>query len=163
MNPCVNAEPTKTVHIGMGQAALLRGPASMNSILGSCVGVALYHPRLEVGALAHVVLPESAGRTGTPGKFADTAIAHLLELFAQENIPFAGLVAKFAGGASMFNASGPMQIGEANIKAVTEILSARRIRVAGSHVGGAKGRRITFHVQSGELVVEVVGQPPVVL
>lgn len=163
MNSCTILETGSTVNVGMGQTALLRAPGTINSILGSCIGVAIYHPRLEVGALAHVVLPESAGRPGPPGKFADKAIDHLLELLAKEQAPSAGLVAKFAGGASMFNASGPMQIGEANIAAVTEQLQAKRIRVAGTHVGGNKGRRITFNVRTGELVVEIVGLPPIVL
>ena len=34
--------------------------------------------RLKVGAMVHIMLPDSAGRTDRPGKYADTAIVLLL-------------------------------------------------------------------------------------
>ncbi len=34
--------------------------------------------------MAHIVLPESAGRDGAPGKFADTAVPHMLELLREQ-------------------------------------------------------------------------------
>ena len=64
--------------VGMGQIALLTGDERASSVLGSCVGVALYDDQKKLGALAHIVLPSSAGRPGTPGKFVDTAIVWMI-------------------------------------------------------------------------------------
>jgi chemotaxis protein CheD len=71
-----------------------------------------------------------------------------------------GLVARIAGGASMFGTAGPLQVGLANAEAVTRALSALGIRVAAQDVGGSKGRRIGFNPATGAVVVEIVGQPP---
>ncbi len=60
--------------VGMGQIAAGGPPQKMRAVVGSCIALALYHPRLKRGVMAHIVLPDSAGRDGTPGKFADTAI-----------------------------------------------------------------------------------------
>ena len=155
----VAATVERALHVGMGESAAVRAPAGLTSVLGSCVGVALYHPRQRVGALAHVVLPESAGRAGTPGKFADTAIPHLLELLRAAGAPAAGLVAKIAGGASMFSSGGPLQVGESNVQAVLRALQAAHIAVAAQHVGGSKGRRVHLDAATGTLTVEVVGCP----
>jgi len=62
-----------------------RRPAMLRP--GSCVGLALYHPRLKTGALAHIVLPTASGRGALPGKFADTALPQLLAEFARAGIP----------------------------------------------------------------------------
>jgi len=145
--------------VGMGQIAAGRAPERMKSILGSCIGLTLYHPRLKAGAMTHIVLPDSAGRSGAPGKFADTAIPEMLKLLSRLGAPACALIAKFAGGANMFATSGPLQIGDANVEAVTQVLKAAGIRVAGQDVGGTVGRRIVFDCASGEMTIECAGKP----
>lgn len=146
--------------IGMGQVAVGLRPTRLTAVLGSCLGVALYHRRLYLGAMAHIVLPESNGREAAPGKFADTAIHHMLELLSGRGAPVSGLVAKFAGGACMFGATGPMQIGLANAEAVRRHLKEYRIPVLAEDVGGAKGRRVIFDCETGTLTVEIAGGRP---
>ncbi len=163
MPTTILAAPTKT-NVGMGQISLGRDGDELISVLGSCVGLTLLHPRFRVAVLAHIVLPNSNGRSGLAGKFADTAFPEMLRMLAIEGIPGTGLVAKLAGGSNMFGQSGgPLQIGEANVAAVTELLAARNIRVIAKDLGGAKGRRITVDCQTGLVNVEVVGQGKVVL
>ena len=145
--------------VGMGQVAAGRTPERMKSVLGSCIGLALYHPRMKTGVMSHIVLPDSAGRTGTPCKFADTAIPEMLRLLKELNTPAHGLTAKFAGGANMFGGSGPLQVGDANAEAVTRALQNAGIHIAGQDVGGTKGRRVIFDCDSGEMTVECAGQP----
>jgi len=149
----------KETLVGMGQIAAGRAPERMKAVLGSCIGLAIYHPRLKTGAMAHIVLPDSAGRAGTPGKFADTAVPEMLNLLKELGAPAHGLVAKFAGGANMFAGSGPLQIGDANAEAVVQALGNAGILVPGEDVGGTKGRRVTFDCTSGEMTVECAGQP----
>jgi chemotaxis protein CheD len=110
--------------------------------------------------LAHIVLPESSGRTGSPGKFANTAVPHMLNLLDAMGIPRAGRMAKITGGANMFAAFGPLQVGDGNVEAVTRALSAAGIHITGKDVGGTSGRRLTFDCSSGELLIECVGKPP---
>ncbi len=154
---------SKETLVGMGQLAAGGTPQRMKAVLGSCIGLAIYHPRLKTGVMAHIVLPDSAGRSGSPGKFADTAVPGMLDLLRQLDTPAHGLTAKFAGGANMFNGSGPLQIGEANAKAVVQALSSAAIRVVGEDVGGTKGRRVTFDCASGEMTVECADRPARIL
>jgi len=155
----VKCEKTKEVLVGMGQIAAGRAPVRMKAVLGSCIGLVLYHPRLQAGVFAHIVLPDSGGRSGTPGKFADTAVPEMLGQLGRLGVPARGLIAKMAGGANMFGGSGPLQIGDANVQAVVEVLRRIGARMAGDHVGGTKGRRVMFDCGGGEMVVECAGQP----
>jgi len=144
----------------MGQIGIATKPVRLSAVLGSCVGVALYHQRLGLGVLGHVVLPESNGRAGLPGKFADTACEHMLQVLKQRSAFAPGLVAKIAGGARMFGVSGPMQIGEDNVEAAARRLEAAGVRIAAKDVGGTSGRRISLDCGTGMLTVEIVGKPP---
>ena len=155
-----SARPT----VGMGQILAGRAGEQLVAVLGSCVGVVLYHPRMRLGAMAHVVLPESAGRSGQPGKFADKAVPEMISMLSAEGANVSGLVAKIAGGANMFGVpGGPMQIGEGNAEAVKRLLREHKLRLVGEHLGGSKGRRVTFNCDDGAMVIEIVGTEPVTI
>jgi chemotaxis protein CheD len=159
MNTSTTSTPAKDILVGMGQIAAGQAPQRMRAILGSCIGVALYHPGRKTGIMAHVVLPESAGRDAAPGKFADTAVPQMLAILREQGMPTYGLTAKLAGGANMFGGSGPLRIGDANAEAVVAELKKAGIRVAGQDVGGTRGRRVDFDCANGQMTVQCAGQP----
>lgn len=158
MATLATSNAAKETLVGMGQIAAGRAPERMKAVLGSCIALAIYHPRLKTGVMAHIVLPDSAGRGGTPGKFADTAVPEMLRLLKELGTPAHGLTAKLAGGANMFGGSGPLQIGDSNAEAVSQALKSVGIRAAEQDVGGTKGRRVAFDCASGEMTVECAGQ-----
>jgi chemotaxis protein CheD len=147
-----------TTSVGMGALAVAKGSERLSSILGSCVGLVLYHPRMKIGGLAHVVLPSAAGRSGTAGKFADLAVPEMIKQLESIGAKRAGLVAKLFGGASMFGGQGPMQIGISNIAAVKAALAAEHVSIVATDLGGNKGRMICFDCETGIVRVEIAGQ-----
>jgi len=163
MNTPATSNTAKEILVGMGQIVAGQAPQRIRAILGSCIGLALYHPGRKTGVMAHIVLPDSAGREGTPGKFADTAVPHMLGLLRKQGMPVVGLTAKLAGGANMFGGIGPLQIGDANAQAVAKALHDVGIRVAGQDVGGTRGRRVEFDCDSGAMTVQRAGQPARIL
>ena len=87
----------------------------------------------------------------------------MLDMLESERATRHGVIAKLAGGANMFGGAGPIQIGASNYDAVLVSLAAHRIHVAGEHIGGDKGRRISFDSATGQLVVEVAGEMTLVI
>ena len=87
----------------------------------------------------------------------------MIERLAERGAPASRLIAKLAGGASMFRGDGPIRVGATNREAVKGLLEERKIRIAGEHVGGSQGRRVTFEVERGTLTVEIAGEDPAVL
>jgi chemotaxis protein CheD len=158
MTITINPNPVKETMVGMGQIVFGQTPDRIASILGSCVGVSLYHPRTRHAVFAHVILPDSQGRPqSAPGKFADTAIPHMLKLLSQAGVPSSGLLAKLAGGANMFGHSGPLQIGAANGDAVARALAGAGIRVVAQDIGGKQGRRVSLNCSTGDMAIEIAG------
>ena len=149
--------------VGMSEIAFLEKGEEVKSVVGSCIALSLCHPRTGKGALAHIVLPAANGRNGAPGKFADTAIPHMLKSLQIDGCNQSGLVAKICGGANMFGGKGPIQVGVENTKAVTEALQGLGIPIQGESVGGKKGRRITFNSETGNMMVEIAGEEPIIL
>jgi chemotaxis protein CheD len=130
--------------IGIGEYRV--GAFRMASIgLGSCIGFTLFDPDQKIGAMVHIMLPESSGRTDRPGKYADTAIPLLLDELTARGSRKRGLVAKMAGGATMFEAfSASMNIGQRNIDKIKALLTEHNINLAAEDVGGKIGRSVYF-------------------
>lgn len=158
----VALEKTTRQSVGMGQVVFAQA-GELSAILGSCIGLLMYHPHSKAAALGHIVLPDAAERDGLPGKYADSAVPYMLNLFRAQGHAPASLVVKLAGGASMFGRPGPMQIGLSNAEAVKRHLAAAGVSIEGEHLGGNKGRRITANLNNGGLTVEILGQPTVVI
>ncbi|MCL7412878.1 MAG: chemotaxis protein CheD [ANME-2 cluster archaeon] len=135
--------------------------------LGSCVGVTLYSPRIKVGGLAHIMLPDSSRARLTIAngngrnylaKYADTSIDLMIHEMQELGASKSTLVAKIAGGAHMFqcNGNGQLKIGEENILAVKKKLGDLRIEIIAEDTGDDYGRTLEFDVGTGILVVKSV-------
>ncbi|OJW13063.1 MAG: chemotaxis protein [Planctomycetales bacterium 71-10] len=157
-----NDPAAPVVPVAIGRWAVAAAPAQLRTLLGSCVGVALHDRAAKVGGLAHVVLPDSRGDVAHPGKYADTAIPALIaDIERAIRGKAAGrLVAKLAGGASMFQ-TGPdppsRNIGRMNQEAVEAILAALRIPILGRDLGGEGGRNMILDPATGRVWIRSPG------
>ncbi len=150
----------KITHVGMGNIGAAQGAGQFRAILGSCIGLSLYDRIVKAGAFAHIVLPNSHGRKGPPGKFADTAVAEMIRLMKKFGSTPATIRAKMAGGANMLVREGPLRIGDDNADAVKLALQEAGIRLVAQETGGTRGRRVFFDSQNGDYLVEIAGQTP---
>ena len=146
-----------TVAVRMGELAVCSGDGQLKTLLGSCIGLALYDVRNRVGGLAHIVLPDSRGQDAPVGKFVDTAIPELIGRIEQVGGNRQKLQAKFAGGANMLCTSSTTTIGDQNLAAINRELASRSIPIVATHCGGIQGRRMIFRPATGVVIIEVVG------
>lgn len=139
--------------IGIGEYRV--GSFPMITIgLGSCIGLTLYDPNLKIGAMVHIMLPESGGRSDRPGKYADTAVPLLIKELVALGCKNRSIIAKIAGGASMFEYFGiGLNIGERNAIKVRMMLQECHIQLSAEDVGGKVGRSVTFMPANGGQVL----------
>lgn len=149
--------------IGIAGLKVVHAPDIIRTVLGSCVGVAVYDRVAKIGGMAHVILPSSKLGHGDRGKFADTAVDWLLEEAVAVGCDPKRMAAKIGGGASMFGTNVDNGIGEKNINAVRERLAHHGIRLAAEDVGGLKGRRMMLDPASGRVEIQIIGAEPTVL
>ena len=130
--------------------------------LGSCVGIAIYDKAAGLGGLAHIMLPDSSqfNKITNEIKFADLAIPILVEDMIKKGAKIRNMIAKIAGGASMFNFSDKsiiMDIGSRNGIAVKNALKILSIPIVAEDIGGNKGRTLIFDTGNGVLSIRTVG------
>lgn len=144
--------------IRMGEIGVTADRRMLKTLLGSCVGVAVFDPQLSVGGLAHVVLPQAPADSNQPGKYADTAIPLMIEQLQALAPVELQLTAKIAGGASMFANEVAARIGDQNVIACESVLEHLQIPIKGKHCGGCHGRRMVFDTGTGAVTIQIVGQ-----
>ncbi len=152
----------KPVVVGISELRLAQRPGKLVTYgLGSCVAVVLYARDNGVGSMAHIMLPLAFDDDGiqTPGKFADTAVANMVQMMDQRGIVPPQLVAKMAGGADMFagqfKGTG-RRIGARNILSARKVLDNFGVRLVAQDVGGTVGRTAEFSTDTGLLTVRTL-------
>jgi len=144
----------QTAMIGIGEYRV--GSFPMMTIgLGSCIGLIMFDPNLNLGAMVHIMLPESSGRTDRPGKYADTAVPLLVHELNALGCKNRSIIAKMIGGACMFEYFGTnLNIGKRNADKVRTMLNEHNIQLAAEDIGGKVGRSVTFlPAENGKVVV----------
>lgn len=149
--------------IGIAGVKVVAAPEKVRTVLGSCVGVAMYDRVAKIGGLCHVMLPSSAQGSGDRGKFADTALDWLFDEVVKAGAESKRLTAKISGGASMFGNKVDGGIGDRNIQAVKERLSKHGVRLAAEDVGGTKGRKMMLDPSTGDVEVQIIGAEPTLI
>ncbi len=155
------------IKVGISDYKVAKSPGRLITLgLGSCVGIAIYDKKNRIGGLSHIMLPDSTlfNRGIKIEKFADLAIPHMVEEITNgsRNI---NLVAKIAGGASMFNftdeASG--NIGHRNVLAVEKVLKELKIPILGKHTGGNMGRTMIVDLENFIVDIRMVNREIITL
>ena len=153
----------------VAEASVAQGEVVLSSLgLGSCVAIMLYDRVVQVGGLAHVLLPSDsmASDRANRAKFPSTAVPLLLEQMRALGAQDRRIEGRLVGGASMFTSlvpAGGLQIGERNVMASRSALARARIPLLGEDVGGGHGRSVYFQLTDGRVDVRSVVMGNVVL
>jgi chemotaxis protein CheD len=159
----------KEISVRVAEAVVGQGDVLLSTLgLGSCIAIALYDRQAQVAGLAHILLPSEALARDRENraKFARTAVPLLLERMRAIGARDANIVAKLAGGASMFTSlltQGGPPIGERNLIATRTALASYGIRVMGEDVGGGHGRSVYLHGADGRVEVKSMAKGCVTL
>ena len=141
------------IKVGISDYKIGESPDKLITLgLGSCVGIAIYNKGSKVGGLSHIMLPDSTFfmKDLKPEKFADLAIPKMINEITKGK-SYANLIAKIAGGASMFNFPDKKtnnNIGERNVLAVQQKLKELGIPILASDTGGSIGRTMIVDLES---------------
>ncbi len=156
---------SEIIKVGMADLKTCLSPNGVTTLgLGSCVGIAIRDPMNKVGGLAHIMLPDSTAIRNSQqniAKFADTGIVELIRQMEALGAKKARMVAKIAGGATMFNFSSgnsTMQVGDRNVEATKKKLAELGIPILAEDTGKNYGRTVTFFPETGEFHIRAVGK-----
>ena len=155
----------ETIKVGIAEYKICKKPDKISTIgLGSCVGVVLYNDTSDYCGLLHIMLPsrKEISNDSKRAKCADTGIEDMIKDLVSLGMKKDTMVAKIAGGATMFQfsmTSETKSIGDRNVQSVKEELAKHHIRIISSDCGADYGRTIVFDLATKQLLIRAAGKP----
>lgn len=121
------------------------------TLLGSCVAVCLYDPKLRLAGMNHFLLPAGNRRNDDDDVVlhGDYAMEVLRNAMFARGASSSRLVAKAFGGGNVVNAI-QMSIGTRNADFARQWLEREKIPLVGSDLGGACSRKLVLDPQTGD-------------
>lgn len=156
-------EGLREIFVQPGESHLVKEPAILRTLLGSCVGIAFRVPRLGLGALCHPMLPRRPARPSSPltrsagRRYVDYAIRDVARQLDALGSTRAEVEVKLFGGGDvlvMVNDSARPSVGKLNIESAMRVLDEEGFAVMACSVGGRRGVNIFFNTQTGEVLLQ---------
>ncbi len=140
----------------------------LRTLLGSCVSIVLWHPKLNVGGMCHYLLATRGDKknNGMPeGKYGEEAFDILCQMSKVHFAPIQEYVAKIFGGSNMFskteksllgasNITNSQLVGIRNVEFAKNILTHHQIKIISENTGGVSPRKVFFTIWDGDVWLE---------
>jgi chemotaxis protein CheD len=135
----------------------------VRTLLGSCVAMTLWHPRLRIGGMCHYMLPARPGNdsgASLDGRYADEAMQLFIRQLKATRTRPADFQVKLFGGGNMFARAGAgtrvrhMDISERNVEAGRALLKRHGFRLTAEDLGGLGHRNVILELWSGDVWVK---------
>jgi chemotaxis protein CheD len=132
----------------------------IRTVLGSCVSVTLWCPRLRVGAMSHYLLASRPPNAESSSRYGDDVLKLMLARLELLGVQTATCQAKIFGGGHMFRTQalpGAMEIGRRNGEAARSLLKVHGIEPVSESLFGEGHRQIVFDVATGAVWCRQLG------
>ena len=146
-------------NVGIGEMII---SADSNDVLvapnlGSCLGVAIYDPKLRIGGMIHCLLPFSKSdpekAKSKPTLYVDTGVSFMLEELIRHGLNKRTALIKVAGGSAINDVNNVFGIGERNFTVLRKLLWKNNLLLTASDVGGDSCRTVSLYISTGEVWV----------
>jgi len=153
------------IYLHPGEMFISDRPALVSTVLGSCISVTFFSPRLKVGAICHGLLPtckkekaSCAGNCADGLRYVECSIKRMTKQFTALGIRNSEIEVKVFGGADMIKYGlkngNPETVGRQNTKIALSTLKDRNFQVKAFDTGGSRGRKLIFFSHTGEVFLK---------
>jgi chemotaxis protein CheD len=159
----VNAPPdVLEVFLQPGDFYFGEAKTRIRTLLGSCVAITMWHPRLRVGGMCHYMLPRRPRRKGwenemPDGRYAEDAMKMFLREIGRSGGRAPEYQVKLFGGGRMFRHEGPVErrrsIAEENVEFARTAIAQCGFKLSAEDLGGHGHRNVILDVWSGDVWV----------
>ena len=156
--PRAGQRSRRPVFLQPGQYFAGCGNAHIDTILGSCVAVTLWHPPTRCGAICHYMLPgrSPVGQALRDGRYAEDALDLLIAALRRQGVAAANCHVGLYGGADSLDHRRSvrlLRVGENNIAAAWELARRHGLLVTDYNLGGNEYRRLRLDLTDGSVDV----------
>lgn len=137
----------------------------IRTLLGSCVAITIWHPRLHIGGMCHYMLPRRPRHKVNAmldGRYAEDVMQLFMQELKRTKTKPSEYKSKLFGGGNMFNhinkRAKHYQISNQNIDFGRTVMTQYGFRVHAEDMGGAGHRNIVFDIWNGDVWVKRPGK-----
>jgi chemotaxis protein CheD len=130
----------------------------IRTLLGSCVAVALWHPNLRIGGMAHYMLPQRPSRAtdqALDGRYAEEVMLMFQRELQQTKTRPADYRVKLFGGGRMFahvqKAKRHVDVSDRNVMIGRQLMTQHGFKIHAEDLGGDGHRNVVFDLWSGDV------------
>jgi chemotaxis protein CheD len=144
-----------------GEYAVAGADCRIRTLLGSCVSITLWHPKLRIGAMSHFLLAQrgSAASGLLDARYGGESLDLMIADLARLHVFPAQCEAKVFGGGNMFpDQAGPgaLHVGRRNGEAARALLQQHGLHIVSESLFGNGHRQIAFDIASGNVWVRLM-------
>ena len=168
MNDPFAGAPRAVLHAG--QFLFADPPMVIETLLGSCIAITMWHPQTRQGAMCHFALPgvspEYLQQGRLNARYANDCLLLFQKALVHHGLNRHAMVVKVFGGGDMSRvfelASDCLHqrnpVGNKNIQAAFEQLELHQLAVDVTDVGDFGYRKLKFVLETGDVWVKFVGE-----
>ncbi len=134
-----------------GQSGLLK------TLLGSCVGITVWHPLRHCGGMCHYLLPSRTRKGNEPldGRYGDEALSLMVQQMQRLGTKPQDYIAHLYGGADTMpdGVNIKFNIGERNIEKGMLLIDHYGFQLEGVDVGDFVPRTVTLSLPGGQVTI----------
>jgi chemotaxis protein CheD len=151
----IEPDGVEGIYLHPGQMYFCDRPSRVETVLGSCVAVTMWNPRLRIGCICHAVLPRRRASGEDPWKYVDSSIHSMIALLERNSSRRTDLEVKLFGGASMRRpVPNHKSVGSQNVDVALSLLHDEGFTPLISDTGGTSGRKLLFYSATGEVYLK---------
>lgn len=145
------------VYLLPGQWYVGQRGEEVRTLLGSCVGITLWHPNRRIGGMCHFLLPDRRRGAGAvlDGRYGDEAVELLVREIQKSGVRTDEFEAQLYGGADTMpeDANVKFNVGERNVEKAWSLIDQHRFQLMAVDVGGNEPRSVTLDLITGAVVL----------
>ena len=130
----------------------------IRTLLGSCVAITLWHPRLRVGGMAHYMLPQRPNRSRDQpldGRYAEEVMLMFQRELQDTRTRPGEYQVKLFGGGHMFacarKAKRHVDVSDRNVETGRQLIAQHGFKILAQDLGGDGHRNVVFDLWSGDV------------
>ena len=127
--------------------------------LGSCIGLSIYDPVVQIGGMLHYMLPDSSinqeKAEKNPAMFANKGIPLLFKQCYSLGADKKRMIIKVAGGSQIMDAAGTFNIGKRNYAILRKMFWKNNVMIADEDVGGNHNRTMYMQISDGKINLKI--------
>ncbi len=152
-----NSDDLKIIH--PGEFYFSNSNIYIQTLLGSCIAITLWHPKLKIGGMCHFVFPGKSKDYSLDGRYSQDAIEMFAISVKKYGTELSQYQAKIFGGSNMLSHQTLIEdetVGNKNTVEAIRLLTQYNISLMIAHVGETGHRCIRFDIESGDVWVKHV-------